>query len=276
LGFTASSAQRALGEKIIQLRRDSGWTHRDVRRETGIPSATLSRMENAKGPVNTTYLRRLLEAYGLEDGEVVALLKLALDGVNDAWWERWRRYLHQSFLDFLAYENDARESWSVRTMFVPGLLQTEDYARALLSAGHVRDRQRGEADLQVGMRRRRRLDEPDPLVFHALMAESVLHWRIGGDDVLRDQFRHLVELGERDHVHIRIIPFSRPMAIYPIDYIVPAVGDPAAFPETQWGTPMKNDPEDTEDTRYKIEQYQELALSEAESTRLLEQRIGEL
>ncbi|MBR7824940.1 helix-turn-helix domain-containing protein [Actinospica sp. MGRD01-02] len=276
MAFTASSAQRALGERLTQLRKDSGWTHRDVRRETGIPSANLSRMENAKGPVNTGELRRLLEAYGQDESEITRLLELARDGVTDAWWERWSRFLHQSFVEFLAYENDAREAWAVQTMFVPGLLQTEDYIRALHAVGHVRDRRRNDVDLQVRLRRQRRLTEPDPLVLHALMAESVLHWQIGGNSVLAGQFRHLIELNQRDHIHIRIIPFSKPIDIYPIDYMIPAIGDPVAFPETQWGTPMNDDPIDTEDTRYHIERYEDVALSEEETSQLLEQRIREL
>ncbi len=67
-----------------------------------------------------------------------------------------------------------------------------------------------------------------------------------------------------------------PISIFPIDYMVPAIGDPVAFPETQWGTPMNDDPIDTEDTRYEIERYEEVALSEEETSQLLEQRIREL
>jgi transcriptional regulator with XRE-family HTH domain len=265
-----------LGDRLTQLRKDRDWTHRDVRRETGIASATLSRMENAKGPVNTTELRRLLIAYGLDESEIVPLLELARDGVSDAYWERWSRYLHQSFVEFLVYENDAREAWSVQTMFVPGLLQTEAYMRALASVGQVRDRRRNEADVQVRLRRQRRLDDPNPLVLHALIAESVLYWRIGGNDVLREQFRKLVTLNERENVHIRVIPFKNPIAIYPVDYFVPVIGDPVAFPETQWGTPLNDDPIDTEDTRYEIERYEESALSEEDTSQLLEERSREL
>jgi transcriptional regulator with XRE-family HTH domain len=274
--FTASAAQRALGDQLTQLRKVRDWTHRDVRRETNIPSATLSRMENAKGPVNTTELRRLLTAYGLDESEIVPLLELARDGVSDAWWERWSRHLHQSFVDFLVYENDAREAWSVQTMFVPGLLQTEPYIRALFSVGHVSDRRRNEADLQVRLRRQHRLEEPNPLVLHALIAESVLYWQIGGADVLCGQFRRLVELNRRENVHIRVIPFTRPIAIYPVDYFVPVIGDPVAFPETQWGTPLNDDPIDTEDTRYEIERYDQSALSEEDTSHMLEERIREL
>jgi transcriptional regulator with XRE-family HTH domain len=276
MGFTASSAQRALGDKLTQLRGERNWTHRDVKRETGISSTMLSRMENAKGAVNTTELRRLLEAYGQDESEIVRLLELARDGVTDAWWERWARFLSPSFVEFLVYENDAREAWSAQTIFVPGLLQTEDYIRALVAVGHVRDRRRNEADLQVRLRRQRRLDEPEPLVLHALMAESVLHWQIGGNGVMAAQFRHLVELNRRDHIHIRIIPFTKPIAIYPVDYMVPAIGEPVAFSETQWGTPMNDDPIDTEDARFEIERYEEAALSEDETSQLLEQRIREL
>lgn len=276
MSFTASAAQRALGDRVAQLRAERGWTHRDVRREADVSSAALSRLENAKGPVNTTLLRRLLTALDVDEAEVTALLELARDGVSDAWWERWSRYLHSTFIEFLVYENDAREAWSVQTMFVPGLLQIEEYIRALLSVGHVSDRRRNEADVQVRLRRKRRLDEPNPLRFHAFIAESVLHWQIGGPHVLARQFRHMVALNERPNISIRVIPFKKPVAMYPVDLFVPPVGDPVAFPETQWGTPLNDDPIDIEDTRYEIERYEQVALSEEDTSQLLEDRSREL
>jgi hypothetical protein len=202
---------------------------------------------------------------------------MARDSIADAWWRRYERWLTPTFAEFLAYESDAARAWSVQTMFVPGLLQTSEYIKALLSIGPVRDPDRNDADFEVRLRRQRRLEDPDPIELRALIAESVLHWRFGGSEVMRRQLAHLCTAAGRENVSVRVIPFSHPIPIYPVDLFESGGDGPAVvFSETQWGTPFTEDPIEIRQSRREIERLERAALTEADSLQVIRQRIREL
>jgi hypothetical protein len=162
-------------------------------------------------------------------------------------------------------------------MFVPGLLQTSEYIKALLSIGPVRDPDRNDADYEVRLRRQRRLEDPDPIELRTLIAESVLHWRFGGSEVMRRQLAHLCTVAGRETVSVRVIPFSHPIPIYPVDLFESGGDGPAVvFSETQWGTPFTEDPIEIRQARREIERLEQAALSEADSLQVIRQRIREL
>jgi hypothetical protein len=234
-------------------------------------------MENCVIKVTPADVRGLASVYGLSDADIDRLGEMARDAITDAWWKRYERWLSASFVEFLAYENEAARAWCVQHMFVPGLLQTPDYITSILEVGPLRDPGRNDAEYEVRLRRQRRLDdEADPLVLNALIAESILHWRIGGKDVLIGQLKHLCDMASKDNVHIRVAPFERPVTIYPVDLFEPSSGQAVAFGEASWGTPMNDDPMDVRETRREIARVEAAALSEEETITLIEQRIREL
>jgi len=275
--FTASWTQKALADELSRLRKERGLSVRDVAERTGWSIAKISRGENGVSKINPLDVRRLADLYEVPETEVSRLCEMARDSIADAWWRRYERWLTPTFLEFLAYEADAARAWSVQTMFVPALLQTSDYVKALLSIGPVRDPDRNDADYEVRMRRQRRLEEPEPIVLHALIAESVLHWQFGGGEVMRGQLTHLCTAAERENVSVRVLPFARAIPIYPVDLFESGGNGPAVvFSEAQWGTPFTEDPIEIRQSRREIQRLEEVALSEAESIKVIQRRIREL
>ena len=277
LPFTASWTQKALADELSRLRKERGHSVRDVAERTGWSIAKISRGENGVSKISPLDVRRLAELYEVPAADVDRLCEMARDSVADAWWRRYERWLNPTFLEFLAYEADAARAWSVQTMFVPGLLQTSDYVKAILSIGPVRDPDRNDADYEVRLRRQRRLEGPDPIEVNALIAESVLHWQFGGAAVMRGQLTHLCTMAERSNVNIRVVPFAHPVPIYPVDLFESGGGGPAVvFSETQWGTPFTEDPIELRQVRREIQRLEAVALSEEGTRQMIEHRIREL
>ena len=275
--FTASWTQRALADELARLRKERGFSVRDVAERTGWSIAKISRGENGISKINPLDVRRLGELYEVGERDADRLCEMARDSIADAWWKRYERWLTPTFAEFLAYEADAARAWSVQTMFIPGLLQTSEYIKALLSIGPVRDPDRNDADFEVRLRRQRRLEAPEPIELRALIAESVLHWRFGGDEVMRRQLAHLCTVAGRENVSVRVIPFSHPIPIYPVDLFESGGDGPAVvFSETQWGTPFTEEPIEIRQSRREIERLEQAALSEVDSLQVIRQRIREM
>ena len=275
--FTASWTQKALADELSRLRKRRGYSVRDVAEHTGWSIAKISRGENGVSKISPLDVRRLAELYEVPAADVDRLCEMARDSVADAWWRRYERWLNPTFLEFLAYEADAARAWSVQTMFVPGLLQTSDYVKAILSIGPVRDPDRNDADYEVRLRRQRRLEGSDPIELNALIAESVLHWQFGGAEVMRGQLAHLCTMAERPNVSVRVIPFAHPVPIYPVDLFESGGEGPAVvFSETQWGTPFTEDPIELRQARREIHRLEEVALSEQGTVEMIERRVREL
>ena len=275
--FTASWMQKALADELSRLRKERGYSVRDVAERTGWSIAKISRGENGVSKISPIDVRKLAELYEVADPDAVRLCEMARDSISDAWWLRYERWLNPSFVEFLAYEADAARAWSVQTVFVPGLLQTSEYIKAILSIGPVRDPDRNDADFEVRLRRQRRLEDPDPIVLNALIAESVLHWQFGGGEVMRGQLTHLCAMAGRSTVSVRVIPFAHPIPIYPVDLFESGGSGPAVvFSETQWGTPFTEDPIEIRQARREIERLEAAALSEEETIKVIQRRIREL
>jgi transcriptional regulator with XRE-family HTH domain len=275
--FTASWTQRALADELSRLRKERGLSVRDVAERTGWSIAKISRGENGISKISPLDVRRLGELYEIREPDVDRLCEMARDSIADAWWKRYERWLTPTFAEFLAYEADAARAWCVQTMFVPALLQTAEYIKALLSIGPVCDPDRNDADFEVRVRRQRRLEEPEPIELRALIAESVLHWRFGGSEVMRRQLAHLCTMAGRENVSVRVIPFSNPIPIYPVDLFESGGDGPAVvFSEAQWGTPFTEDPIEIRQSRREIGRLERAALSEADSLQVIRHRIREL
>ena len=241
--FTASWTQKALAEELSRLRKECGYSVRDVAEHTGWSIAKISRGENGVSKLNPLDVRRLAALYEVADADVDRLCEMARDSIADAWWRRYERWLSPPSWSSSAMRPTPRAPGRCRPCSSPGLLQTSDYVKAILGIGPVRDPDRNDADYEVRLRRQRRLDEPDPIELTALIAESVLHWQFGGPAVMRGQLAHLNTMAERPHVSVRVIPFAHPIPIYPIDLFESGGAAPAVvFSETQWGTPFRRIP----------------------------------
>jgi transcriptional regulator with XRE-family HTH domain len=197
--------QRRLRMELRRLRVDAGRTQKAVADSLGWSTSKVIRIETGAVQVATSDVRALLQYYDVkEDAERI----LALTRTDEeAWWDEYRSYFKQQFIDFIAYEDSAFRIRQFIGSIVPGLLQTEEYIRAVF-ASYMLDDEAMERAVRVRLRRQQVLAPENGRQFWFLMDESVLHRWIGGPEVARRQLLKLKELAQRPNISIRVVPFS--------------------------------------------------------------------
>ncbi len=166
--------------------------------------AQITHIESALAGVSEQRLRRLASHYACTDAEFVdALVAMATDRTR-GWWEEYRGLLPTSFLDLAELEHHAAFLRDVAILYVPGRLQTEDYARAVFGS-RLPELTDEELDLRVSHRRaRQQIVIPHEVVIH----EAALRFRVGDRATAKAQLRQLLELSEADHITLRVVPFD--------------------------------------------------------------------
>lgn len=168
-------------------------------------------METAEVALKIPYVQMLLTAYGVPDGEADTFVTLAEDANRPGWWQRYHDVLPEWFSLYVSLEGAARIIRSYEPHFVPGLLQTEEYARAVLEAGTIGTAgpETVERHVALRMERQKLLERPDPPHLWVLMEETVLRRPVSGDSrVMRDQLDKLLEYAERDRVTLQVAEFA--------------------------------------------------------------------
>ncbi|MEU5686653.1 transcriptional regulator [Streptomyces venezuelae] len=155
-------------------------------------------------------IRRLAVFYSCDDVKLVdALCVIAGESRGQGWWDEYRGVLPPDFLNIAELEHHATCLRSVQTLNVPGVLQTEEYVRALHgSSASTFPAAEVEARVEFRMRRRRIFERDDPPPFKAIVHEAALRMRFGGREVARGQLEYLLEASEWPTVTVRVIPFT--------------------------------------------------------------------
>ncbi|MFG3207417.1 helix-turn-helix transcriptional regulator [Streptomyces sp. NPDC048192] len=199
-----TARQLRLATELRRLREAAGLNSRQAAALLGVAPAQITHIESALAGVSEQRLRRLASHYACTDDEFVdALAAMATDRTH-GWWEEFRGSLPNSFLDLAELEHHATFLREVAILYVPGLLQTEDYARSVFSA-RVPELTCDELELRVRHRmRRQQLTVPYELVIH----EAALRIRVSDRATSRAQLSKLLERSAADDVTLRVIPFD--------------------------------------------------------------------
>ncbi|GAA2616952.1 helix-turn-helix transcriptional regulator [Streptomyces axinellae] len=210
-GGAPTVLRMVLGKRLQHLRESAGVTYEQAGRALDVTHATIRRMEKAEVGLKVPYVEKLLRTYGVEEpDELEAFIALAREANQPGWWHRYRDVLPEWFSVFVSLESESQVIRAYEPHYVPGLLQTESYARAVLRAGmpHAPE---GEIKRGVALRMERQSvltrDEDPPLLW-AVVDETVLRRQIGGTEVMREQIDHLLQVTERTNVALQVMPFS--------------------------------------------------------------------
>ncbi|MFC7106606.1 helix-turn-helix domain-containing protein [Nonomuraea rubra] len=205
-----------LAEELRRLRERSLLTGEEVSRRLGWSASKISRIENARIGVSLVDVAALLDVYGASAEERQGVLALVASEPAQTWWRAFSAR-SEAFLQFLDFEavSHTIEQWELRA--IPGLLQTADYARCIISAWKeidtsLRDRQVDDR-VDVRMRRQERLTSDDPLQLIAVIDEAVLRRTVGGASIMQAQGRKLIEASELPNVNLRVLPLTAPSGI---------------------------------------------------------------
>ncbi|MFE0249605.1 helix-turn-helix domain-containing protein [Streptomyces sp. NPDC059010] len=199
-----TARQMRLAVELRRLRDAAGLSARQAAALLGVNAVQISHIESGLSGVSEERLRRLASHYACTDEEFLdALVAMATDRTR-GWWEEYRGLLPTSFLDLAELEHHATSMREVAVLYVPGLLQTEDYARSVFSA-RVPELTDEELELRLQHRmRRQQTTTPYELVIH----ECALRIRVSDRAASQAQLVKLVELSESDNITVRVIPFD--------------------------------------------------------------------
>ncbi|MET9835458.1 helix-turn-helix transcriptional regulator [Streptomyces sp. NPDC006385] len=199
-----TARQMRLGIELRRLREAAGLNAVEAARLLGLNRVQISQIESGATGVSEQRLRRLASHYACTDEEFVnALVAMATDRTR-GWWEQYRGQLPTPFLDLAEVEHHAAFLHDVAILYVPGRLQTEDYARAVFSS-RLPELTQDELELRVAHRlTRQQVVIPHEVVIH----EAALRIRVSNRAASRAQLARLVELSEADHITLRVVPFD--------------------------------------------------------------------
>ncbi|MER6346759.1 helix-turn-helix domain-containing protein [Streptomyces sp. NPDC001595] len=203
--------QVVLGKRLQELREAAGLSREDAARVLRVAQATVRRMEMAEVALKIPYVQLLLDAYGVPEGEVEAFVALAEEANQPGWWQRFHDVLPDWFSLFVSLEGAARMIRSYEPHFVPGLLQTEEYARAVLEAGTIGQTDRATLERHVALRMTRQelLRRANPPHLWVIMDETVLRRPVSTrPEVMRGQLDRLLEAAESDRITLQVAEFA--------------------------------------------------------------------
>jgi transcriptional regulator with XRE-family HTH domain len=199
-----------LGLRLREHRERLGLTAASVGKRTGMGGTNLSVMESGKRRLTAAKLDDLAGVYALDEAERRELEELRVQADQREWWYDYAHLYSDEFLRFLGLEAGAERVAEYAPDIVPGLLQTPDYARAVLRAATpcIRPVDVGPR-LETRLARQARLVGEHALRLDVLLGEAALRQRIGGLEVMRAQLAHLLDVVDRrPNVRLRVIPFS--------------------------------------------------------------------
>lgn len=200
---------RRLAAELRSLRASSGLTRDEVVERTGINVATMYRIEHARVRPQTRTLRTLLDLYGVEKEQQAELVGWLRDARERGWLHAYQSELPEQYTTYIGFEGEAESAWDYESLFIPGLLQTEDYARAVISGAlPFASREEVQRRVEVRMERQEVLRNDNPLKLWSIADEAALRRQVGGPAVMRAQFRHLLEASELPHVTFQVILFD--------------------------------------------------------------------
>ncbi|MGW6204117.1 helix-turn-helix domain-containing protein [Streptomyces sp. NPDC055089] len=199
-----------LGSQLRRLRDSRGITREAAGYSIRASESKISRMELGRVSFKARDVEDLLTLYGVTDeAERDSLLGLAREANVAGWWHSYGDVLPGWFQTYIGLEGAASDIRIYEVQFVHGLLQTEDYAHAVVSRG-MRGAPAAEIDRRVALRleRQKALVSERAPSFHAVLDEAALRRPYGGREVMRTQLRHLIEMSERPNITLQVMPFS--------------------------------------------------------------------
>jgi transcriptional regulator with XRE-family HTH domain len=270
-----TARSRALGAELRRLRDGTGLSVRAFADKVGLHYVAISRGETGKTPLSPEQVGIILGALGVNGGEQERLLDLARAAGDPTWVTPGIDRQLSALMDF---ERTAHTITDVSPLLIPGLLQTEGYARAILSVsgpteGHIRDavnRRMGRQSILTGRK---------PTHMVALIGESALRRPIGGYDVMAEQLKHLLKMGALDNVDVQAIPDSTdydPSLAGPFVLYEFPVGEPVVHFEHHRSSMFLPDKRDVEDMRLAVERIGKVAMSSPATRELIAERINNL
>jgi transcriptional regulator with XRE-family HTH domain len=203
--------RRRLRAELRAARLEAKLTQDQVAKALDWSQSKVIRIEAGSVGISTTDLKALLGVYGIDDPRHIDKLVVLGKGARErGWWSHYRELLStgggNELLQLIEYESGATVRRQFEPLLVPGLLQTEEYARAIISTFAPADRV--EKLVEIRMKRQELVNRPDAPRMFFILDEAVIRRQVGGKDVMRRQIARLIELGSGPDLTVEVVPFS--------------------------------------------------------------------
>jgi transcriptional regulator with XRE-family HTH domain len=212
VGQRPTIRRRRLRSELRQRREEAGLTQEHVAAEMEWSLSKLVRIEAGTVGISTNDLRALLGLYGLrERNQVDEMLEMARAARQRMWWTGFKNSVGPAYLEFIGFVAEASAIRFFHPTVVPGPLQTEGYARAVIQDGATATLEPVDVDARVDIRMTLAgdvLSRSEPPEFTVVLDEAVVHRQTGGPAVMREQIAHLIALAARPHVRLAVLPFT--------------------------------------------------------------------
>lgn len=200
--------KRRLRVALRQARQDANLTQQVAAEQLVWSTSKIVRIEQGTVPVAPTDVRAMLHLYEISDeSRIVELIELAKDAREDKGWSTFSDVLAPAGIELFGYESAAKVIYKYEPSVIPGLFQTPDYARALLKALGNSEEQIDRL-LEARVQRQRLLDRPNRPELNFVLGEAALRRPAGGEDVMREQIAHVLDLAKTEDISVWLLPFS--------------------------------------------------------------------
>jgi transcriptional regulator with XRE-family HTH domain len=274
--------RRQLMTELKRLRESAGLTQEDVAGQLDWHPTKIMRIETGRTAPHPNDVRVMLGLYGVADSGVLAgLLKLAKDARQRGWWYSYKDVLLSRFELFLGLESEADSIRDFELSMIPGLLQTDDYARELIRGLMAFDAAEIERRVELRMARQQILDREDAPHLWAILDEAAVHRVVGGKAIMKAQLLHLANSAEHGRTTIQVLPFSAgPHPGQAGPFIILGFAEPTepevVYMETVGGNLYVDKSEEVRLFSTVFDQLRAVALSPSQSAAMLQALAGEL
>ncbi|HZX04025.1 helix-turn-helix transcriptional regulator [Kribbella sp.] len=209
---------RRLAGEMKALRAEAKLTREQVEERTGVNQGTLWRIEKGHAKPHSGTLETLFDLYGVPSARRAELIELTRGAHQPGWLDQFKdallkKVISEGYATYIGFEFEAKAVHTYESLYVPGLLQTEDYARTVMIDGWPTEPDAVEPRVRTRMERQavltQRRDGRDPLEFWAVIDEAVLRRQVGDRSVMRAQLGRLLEMSERPNITLQVVPFDR-------------------------------------------------------------------
>jgi transcriptional regulator with XRE-family HTH domain len=277
--------RRRLRTELREARLAQGLTQEQVAKAMEWSPSKMIRIESAQNGISTNDLKALLPLYGItEEQRVKRLLGLARAARARGWWSAYRGVAGDPLLQLIEFESAASVVRQCETQVVPGILQTEEYARAVLEDFYGGTSEAGRIGTLIELRTRRQelLDREDPPSMHFRLDEPAIRRLVGSAALMRSQLRALIEMAAKPSVTIEIMPFTAGLHVglrgpfEVIEFAPEASLDDVVFLEMPKGDVITDKLAETVEYRDMFERLGKVTLDSHQSVLFLKEAVSQL
>lgn len=275
--MAGTARQVHLGRELKKLRTAKGLSLDDVAAHLERSRSTVGHWESGHSRVGPNDLREVLKLYGASEELGEQLQQLRREAGKRGWWQSYKLPAHLA--PFVGFEAEASEIFHFELGLVPGLLQTQSYAREVHEVGRLTlTNEQLQEWVEVRLKRQERIQPGRGLTLHAVLAEEALHRIVGSPSVMAEQLEHLVKASKLPTVNLRLLPFDAGVHVGMVGPITvlrfPDAGHAdIAYSDTPLGGHVIDDLRDVAELSRLFASLESQALPAAESRKVL-RRIG--